>query len=40
MGPLVGAWMKFLETTIPLRVPGSSPGVQTVKRVLMDQVIL
>lgn len=40
IGPLVGVWMKFLERTIPLRVPGGSTGVQTAKRVFMDQFVL
>ncbi|KAG7531069.1 hypothetical protein FFLO_04563 [Filobasidium floriforme] len=40
IGPLVGVWMKFLERKIPLKVPGGSTGVQTAKRVFMDQFVL
>jgi protein Mpv17 len=40
IGPLVGVWMKFLERRIPLKIPGGNTGVQTAKRVFMDQVVL
>jgi hypothetical protein len=32
--------MKFLERRIPLKIPGGSTGVQTAKRVFMDQFVL
>jgi hypothetical protein len=40
IGPFVGVWMKFLERKFPLKAPGVSTGVQTAKRVFMDQFVL
>ncbi len=40
MGPLVGAWLRFLESRVPMLGGGTRQMIQLGKRVFADQVLL